>query len=594
MNGHIKSLLIILTISFACSAFGQAYFKGSSAMDLLDQKTAQFSNGDLLIGNSSTAALRSGDESGVLILTRIDQCGTVKWVKEYKYDDGYLVLSDIAVNQEDEIFMFGRNNSQLTESIFVAKLGDPALGNLDLKIYNPGSVDNFTFSMDIDNDRLLIYGLLFDFNTSKEGFIGLFDHDLNFVQGSKFIPFESSGNAMFSSDGGIVGRSGPFVYKFDSDNDIQWAFKTVGQQELQNIAGPIESGNGWIFESHNSGKSFLYKLDVNGILKWKSQSIEKSNNGGDLIQWADDRILFTYNSEINGGTALSFFGMDNLSLPLFHRTLTHSFSMNTGMIKQEINNEYLTVIGSKSVSANGTKDIENFILQFNLDELNYDCFSLEPALINDNNMFDLETLTFESLDFNAEELTLDLINRIKIKATEGLINITDLCLIDGEIMPRRESKLIPCVDTWEVSLPSEDFQWDDGYREIDRSLSIPGIYSARSVDCENQEIIEYTLEKDECDCDIYLPNIFTPNNDNTNDELEIGIFCDVESINFSIFNRWGQRIFSSNNIDVSWSGKMNQKDAPAGVYTAILDYKWKDTSGEIQEEKILQTITLLR
>lgn len=563
-------------------------------MDRLDQHMAEFSNGDLLIGNSSTAALRSGDENGVLILHRIDNCGNVKWVKEYTYNDGYLVLNDIAVNENDEIFLFGRNNSALTESIFIVKIDDPLSGRAELKIFNPGSVDNFTYSMDVNNNSLMVHGLLFDFNSSKEGFIGIFDHNLNFEKGYKFVPFESTGDAIFSSDGGVVGRSGPYVYKFDKDNNIQWAFKTIGDQDLQNIAGPLETDDGWIFESHNAGKSFLYKLDNNGELKWKSQSIEKTNIGGDLIQLASDKIMFAYNTSVSSGTALSFFGMDGFGLPIDHRTVDHSFSMNTGVIKQRFKDGFLSVIGSKAVSAPGTAEIENFILQFDLDEQDHDCFSLEPAITNNQNMFDLETLSLENLDVRPEEFTLELIDRIIIRETPGFNDHASLCDLGTEVIPQVESKTLPCIDSWDVSLPSDEYIWDDNFENVQRELKQPGIYVARSIDCTNQEILEYHLEKEECGCNIYLPNVFTPDEENNNSELELGIFCDLETLDLSIFDRWGQRVFTSNSIDRSWKGKINLSDAPAGVYSALLDYSWIDGSGMEQREKIIQTVTVLR
>ncbi len=66
-------------------------------------------------------------------------------------------------------------------------------------------------------------------------------------------------------------------------------------------------------------------------------------------------------------------------------------------------------------------------------------------------------------------------------------------------------------------------------------------------------------------CQLYMPNAFSPNNDGIND-----VFVPVTNGHFNqyrmdIFNRWGQRIFSTNNI-TGWDGHYNNKPADIGTY----------------------------
>ena len=64
---------------------------------------------------------------------------------------------------------------------------------------------------------------------------------------------------------------------------------------------------------------------------------------------------------------------------------------------------------------------------------------------------------------------------------------------------------------------------------------------------------------------IFYPNAFTPNHDLVNDEFLIkGIFLEQYSI--LIFNRWGEKIFESSNIDQAWDGTYQGKPVPEGVY----------------------------
>ena len=57
--------------------------------------------------------------------------------------------------------------------------------------------------------------------------------------------------------------------------------------------------------------------------------------------------------------------------------------------------------------------------------------------------------------------------------------------------------------------------------------------------------------------DIYVPNAFTPNNDGRNDILKPFTVGIKEFKHFSIYNRWGQLVFQSNNASKGWNGKLN-------------------------------------
>jgi len=72
-----------------------------------------------------------------------------------------------------------------------------------------------------------------------------------------------------------------------------------------------------------------------------------------------------------------------------------------------------------------------------------------------------------------------------------------------------------------------------------------------------------------------IPNAFTPNGDGLNDKFRI-LGTPIENIteyNFRIFNRWGQIIFETNNIEDAWDGTTKGQICPAGVYVWEIFYK---------------------
>ncbi|MEP7264896.1 MAG: gliding motility-associated C-terminal domain-containing protein [Bacteroidota bacterium] len=72
----------------------------------------------------------------------------------------------------------------------------------------------------------------------------------------------------------------------------------------------------------------------------------------------------------------------------------------------------------------------------------------------------------------------------------------------------------------------------------------------------------------------FLPNSFTPNNDGKNDVLEILGDNKVNAADFeiTIYNRWGQPVFKSNDINFQWNGTFNNKKATSGIYQYIIKY----------------------
>ena len=87
----------------------------------------------------------------------------------------------------------------------------------------------------------------------------------------------------------------------------------------------------------------------------------------------------------------------------------------------------------------------------------------------------------------------------------------------------------------------------------------------------------------------FMPTIFSPNGDNLNDELCLMGSC-VQTMTYSIYNKWGELVFTSNKQTDCWDGTFRGKPAPMGVYAFKLQVTLTD--GTIQEES--GNITLAR
>jgi gliding motility-associated-like protein len=90
-----------------------------------------------------------------------------------------------------------------------------------------------------------------------------------------------------------------------------------------------------------------------------------------------------------------------------------------------------------------------------------------------------------------------------------------------------------------------------------------------------------------------IPNAFTPNGDGLNDyffprqQLSSGLV----TFSMQIYNRWGQEIFATTNIDGrGWDGKFNGVDQPEGVFIYIIEGTFRDG----QKESHKGNVTLVR
>jgi len=67
-------------------------------------------------------------------------------------------------------------------------------------------------------------------------------------------------------------------------------------------------------------------------------------------------------------------------------------------------------------------------------------------------------------------------------------------------------------------------------------------------------------------CKLFIPNAFSPNGDGLNDHFGPSTNGHIKTYQLSIYNRYGQRVFFSSNIQNQWNGIINNTPADAGTY----------------------------
>ena len=91
----------------------------------------------------------------------------------------------------------------------------------------------------------------------------------------------------------------------------------------------------------------------------------------------------------------------------------------------------------------------------------------------------------------------------------------------------------------------------------------------------------------------HMPNAFTPNGDGQNDGfLGKGFLEGAQGFQMTIWNRWGELVFETNNPDEAWNGRQKNTGqmSPEGVYVYLVSF----TGPRGQKHEYKGYATLLR
>jgi gliding motility-associated-like protein len=92
------------------------------------------------------------------------------------------------------------------------------------------------------------------------------------------------------------------------------------------------------------------------------------------------------------------------------------------------------------------------------------------------------------------------------------------------------------------------------------------------------------VQSEDCPCLGEFPNAFTPNSDGMNDTY--GMFpikdgcnpLDLDNFEMNVYNRWGQKLFSTKDIEEKWDGRFKGEDCVSDVYLVSYSYDYEGTT----------------
>ena len=201
---------------------------------------------------------------------------------------------------------------------------------------------------------------------------------------------------------------------------------------------------------------------------------------------------------------------------------------------------------------------------------------------------------------NATSNTYSIMDTSGVHYYNAMITINDTCITTEPFLVTSSqlnkikipADTVLCKgDTLLLALPLNGISYNiNGVTNNEVSIYETGNYLVTATDIYGcQKIFSSNVAEGNCtDCDVFVPSAFTPNGDGLNDLFKAKINCVSKEFHCKIFNRWGQTIFESSDINYGWNGTYSGILMPPGSYVYYIAYK--TSSGILKTAKGIVTL----
>jgi gliding motility-associated-like protein len=108
------------------------------------------------------------------------------------------------------------------------------------------------------------------------------------------------------------------------------------------------------------------------------------------------------------------------------------------------------------------------------------------------------------------------------------------------------------------------------------TITRPIVFILTGIDengCRNTDSVRVNVDYNDA---IFIPTAFSPNGDGKNDLFKIGSISFQKLLEFRVFNRWGQEVFTTTDVKQGWDGKWRGVVQDAAVYHYVIRVAYPD------------------
>jgi gliding motility-associated-like protein len=179
------------------------------------------------------------------------------------------------------------------------------------------------------------------------------------------------------------------------------------------------------------------------------------------------------------------------------------------------------------------------------------------------------------------------------------VEIVELPSADFKINTTNATVFEPTIEIENTSLNGETYTWDfgDSTAMIDNNILVSHTYKdsatytitliASKDICKDTTIQTVRVQLPKL---VYVPSAFSPNGDNVNDEFKIS-GDGIEQFEMSIYDRWGNLIFYSDDINKGWDGKIKGSEiAQIDAYVYTITIKSTETKQDYNYKGVISLV----
>jgi gliding motility-associated-like protein len=173
--------------------------------------------------------------------------------------------------------------------------------------------------------------------------------------------------------------------------------------------------------------------------------------------------------------------------------------------------------------------------------------------------------------------------RYVVDATiDGCVLSDTVVVIDPSVWSGLAQDTLACKETKGIELKvgiTGRYEWSTGDTTKSIKVTKPDIYSVTVTNVCSTYVYTSKVDFEECGCRFYSPTAFSPNDDNNNETFKPIIDCKkraISSYKLSIFNRQGEQVYFSQNVDDTWDGTFRGQKCDIGVFVWVVEYAFEE------------------
>jgi gliding motility-associated-like protein len=131
-----------------------------------------------------------------------------------------------------------------------------------------------------------------------------------------------------------------------------------------------------------------------------------------------------------------------------------------------------------------------------------------------------------------------------------------------------------------VKTNANSFTWQDGNTALSYAVGDSGIYRVVAENGCGGDTASVHISRRVCDCELTLPNAFTPNGDGINEVFRPLHPCKMSAFMMRIFDRYGTLVYQTNDFSRGWNGYYHGLPADSGTFIWMASYVNTDTKAQ--------------